>query len=129
MSDFKAGQIGWVDLSVPDAPRLRDFYSAVVGWDSAPLSMGDYDDYNMLPPKSGAPVAGICHALGKNALPPVWLIYITVADLDESLTACARLGGRRVSDISEGEWGRFAVIEDPAGAFSALYQPAGATSK
>jgi large conductance mechanosensitive channel protein len=26
------GSIGWLDLTVEDAPRLRDFYSAVVGW-------------------------------------------------------------------------------------------------
>jgi predicted enzyme related to lactoylglutathione lyase len=25
------GQIGWIDLTVPDAPALRDFYQAVTG--------------------------------------------------------------------------------------------------
>jgi predicted enzyme related to lactoylglutathione lyase len=26
------GTIGWIDLTVPDAKSLRDFYSAVTGW-------------------------------------------------------------------------------------------------
>ena len=37
----------------------------------------------MIPPGAAQPVSGICHARGSNAdLPPVWLIYITVADLE-----------------------------------------------
>ncbi len=31
----EVGTVGWMDLTVPDAPALRDFYSAVVGWTSS----------------------------------------------------------------------------------------------
>ena len=48
------GKIGWLDLSVEDAPALRDFYSAVVGWKSQNVSMGEYNDYNMTMPSTGA---------------------------------------------------------------------------
>ena len=35
MSDkTAAGKIGWIDMTVDDAPAVREFYEAVVGWKS-----------------------------------------------------------------------------------------------
>jgi predicted enzyme related to lactoylglutathione lyase len=118
------GQIGWVDLTVEDATGIRDFYRQVTGWSATAFSMGDHDDYCMNPPGADKPVAGICHALGENAgLPPVWLIYITVADLEESVRQCTAHGGKvRTPVRTISGMGRFCVIEDPAGAVAALYQ-------
>lgn len=119
------GVIAWVDLTVPDAPRVRDFYAAVTGWRAEDVPMGDYCDYSMSVPGSGRPAAGVCHARGENAgLPAQWLVYITVADLDLSLERCRALGGALVSGPrSMGSYGRFAVIRDPAGAIAALVEP------
>jgi predicted enzyme related to lactoylglutathione lyase len=39
------GQIGWIDLTVPDAEGVRDFYRDVTGWTTSPIAMGDYQDY------------------------------------------------------------------------------------
>ncbi|HEX2254199.1 MAG TPA: VOC family protein [Thermoanaerobaculia bacterium] len=115
------GKIGWVDLTVPDAERLRDFYREVAGWEPEALSMGEYDDYVMKDAGGGA-VAGVCHARGPNAaLPPQWLIYIQVADLDASIERCAALGGRVIAG-PKGEGQRYCVVEDPAGAVSALIE-------
>lgn len=118
------GAIVWFDLTVPQADAVRDFYSAVVGWQAQPVDMGGYDDFNMLPPGSEIPAAGICYARGVNAdLPPQWLLYVVVADLDASLTACEAGGGRVVAGPKDGGDGsRLAVIADPAGAVIALYQ-------
>jgi predicted enzyme related to lactoylglutathione lyase len=72
----------------------------------------------------GAGAAGICHARGANAsLPPAWLIYITVDDLDHSMAECTRLGGSIVAAPRGYGGGRYCVIKDPAGAVCALYQP------
>jgi uncharacterized protein len=122
------GQIGWVDLTVPDAPALRDFYARVTGWMPSPVEMGGYQDFSMSG-ADGRVVAGICHARGENAaLPPVWLVYITVADLDESLRRCVEGGGTvRVAPQGMGGMGRYAVIQDPAGAVAALFEPGHAT--
>ena len=128
MSESKgAGKIAWTDLTVPDADGLRDFYSRVVGWRSDPVSMGDYSDFNMIPPGSDEPAAGICHARGTNEdLPPVWLVYIVVADLEKSLSACMDGGGEiLMGPKGMGPGSSYAVIRDPAGAFSALYQVSG----
>ena len=120
------GQITWMDLTVPDAVAVRDFYQNVTGWTPSPVEMGGYQDFCMLPPGEEQPVAGICHARGANAaLPPVWLVYITVADLDESLRQTEQRGGKIIRPATGmGAHGRYGVIADPAGAVCALFQPA-----
>jgi len=118
------GEIGWIDISVEDASGLRDFYADVAGWQAEALSMGDYSDFTMKTPVSGSAVAGVCHARGSNAdLPPQWLIYITVADVDASAATCTERGGKLIVPPRPMGNARFCVIEDPAGAVAALYQP------
>ena len=119
------GKISWIDLTVPDAEAIRDFYQHVAGWDPSPVAMGDYEDYCMTPPGAEQPVAGICHARGYNAgLPPAWLVYITVGDLDEALRRCQERGGKvRVLIRDTGGHGRYCIIEDPAGAVTGLFEP------
>jgi predicted enzyme related to lactoylglutathione lyase len=118
------GAISWTDLTIPNADEVRDFYAEVVGWTAEPLDMGGYSDYVMKVPSTGTGVAGVCHARGTNTgLPPQWLIYITVADLDASVAACRAHGGSIIKDPTPmGEMGRFCVIRDPGGAVAALYQ-------
>jgi predicted enzyme related to lactoylglutathione lyase len=124
--DAGVGVIGWIDLTVPEATTIRDFYKAVVGWKDKEVPMGDHSDYCMYPPSSDQPVAGICHARGLNAdLPGQWLIYITVRDLEASAARAQALGGRiLIGPRSLGDQGRFCVIQDPAGAVAALYAAA-----
>jgi len=124
MTDGKRpGQIVWTDLTVTNAEEIRDFYSKVVGWTAAPVSMGDYDDYAMVPPGSDTEVAGICHANGPNVdLPAQWLFYIAVSDLDKSMQECIKLGGKILTGPKNlGPRARYCVIEDPSGAVAALY--------
>ena len=117
------GSVSWFDLTVEDAPGIRDFYREVVGWGAEPLSMGEYDDYCMAEPENGKTVAGICHARGPNAkLPPQWLIYITVRDLDESIQRCKALGGEIIDGPRDAGGKPKVVIRDPAGAVAALAQ-------
>jgi uncharacterized protein len=120
----RAGTIIWRDLTVPDADRVRDFYTAVVGWQAEPVEMGGYSDYNLIPPGAQDPVAGVCFRRGANAnLPAQWLMYITVEDLDRSIARCIELGGKVLSGPRRMGEARYCVIEDPAGAVSALFQP------
>ena len=120
----KVGTIVWRDLTVDDAEDIRDFYRAVVGWHAEPVEMDNYSDFSMVPPGSSEAIAGVCHARGSNAdLPPQWLLYIVVADLEASMQKCLELGGDVVVDPRPLSGGRFCVIRDPAGAVCALYGP------
>jgi uncharacterized protein len=121
------GRIAWLDLTVPDAAAVRDFYRQVVGWSVEDVDMTDdgarYADYNMLG-EDGSPAAGICHARGVNAgLPPVWLIYLPVGDLAGSLRRVEEEGGRIIRTVpgQDGE-PAYATIQDPVGSYFALAQ-------
>ncbi|CAN5675277.1 VOC family protein [soil metagenome] len=121
------GRIAWLDLTVPDADTLRDFYREVVGWSIHEVEMTDegeaYADYAMLA-EDGSPAGGVCHARGKNlGMPPVWLLYLTVGDLAESVRRVPEEGGSVVKGVlgKDGEL-MYAAIRDPVGAFVALMQ-------
>ena len=123
MNDSKPriGAITWRDLTVENAKEVRDFYCEVVGWKATDHSMGEYADFNISEPESGDVIAGICHARGDNAgIPPQWLIYITVADVEASANRCMELGGAVLDGPRAMGSQRFCVISDPAGAVAAL---------
>ncbi len=122
----EVGSIMWFDLTESNAEELKDFYSKVVGWKSAPVSMGDYNDFNMNSPDSGETKAGICHKRAGNAeLPSQWLIYFTVRDVNESAGECKASGGKVIAGPKDmGKFGRYCVIEDPASAVYALFESA-----
>ncbi|MFK7846293.1 MAG: VOC family protein [Rhodothermales bacterium] len=119
------GYIAWLDLTVSDASATRDFYQQVVDWPAQDVEMEDasgrYADYNMLG-GDGEPAAGVCHARGVNlGIPPVWMIYLPVGDLAESLRRVEEEGGKIIKATrgSDGEYAS-AVIQDPVGACLAL---------
>ncbi len=119
--ESKIGAIEWRDLTVDNAESVADFYQAVVGWQSSPVSMGDYNDFNMLLPGSDEPAAGVCHARGSNAgMPAQWLMYVRVADVTQSCAECERRGGKVVNGPRSMGGLEFAVIQDPAGAVLAV---------
>jgi len=119
------GRIAWLDLTVSDASITRDFYGQVVGWSVQNVELEDggesYADYTMLD-EAGNPAAGVCHARGVNSgLPPVWMIYLPVADLAESLRRVQEEGGK-VIKVLQGEDGAYvyAAVQDPVGVYLAL---------
>ena len=123
MHENKPGTLAWFDLTVQDAEKVKDFYASVIGWKPNPVSMGDYDDYSMQTPQDGNDVAGVCHSRGENAdLPPYWMLYFLVEDLDSALHQVVAQGGEQVTRVKSFGDSRYAIIKDPAGAFCALYQ-------
>ena len=115
------GKIEWLDLTVEEASRAKDFYCSVVGWSSSEQDMGSYSDYNVNLPGTTNTVAGICHARGASAnLPAQWLMYVRVEDVSQSIERCKKLGGKVVDGPKRLGNQRFCVIEDPAGAVLGL---------
>lgn len=120
--EIQTGTILWQDLTVENAERVSDFYAEVVGWKKQAVSMGDYNDYNMLDAE-GEASSGVCHARGINAeMPAQWLIYVKVESVANSAQKCIENGGEIV--FGPGKMGEnlFAVIKDPAGAVLAVME-------
>jgi predicted enzyme related to lactoylglutathione lyase len=117
------GTIVWQDLTVGPAEEIRDFYRQVIGWESRDHDMGEYNDFDILS-AGGEVVTGICHGRDANAnVPPAWLLYFAVEDVEASAARCADLGGAVLDGPRDMGGGQFCVIRDPAGAICALYRP------
>ena len=121
----RVGLISWLDLTVSDASATRDFYRQVVGWSVQDVEMEDgnerYADFEMIG-DDGKPAAGVCHARGVNlGLPAMWMIYLPVGDLTESVRRVREEGGRIIKATrgSDGEY-TCAVVQDLVGAHLAL---------
>ena len=72
----------------------RRAQSAVAGWTPHDVSMGEYNDFAMSTPGSEEVAAGVCFARGViSGIPPQWLIYIAVENLDQSAERAVELGG------------------------------------
>ena len=121
-----AAAFGWHDLTVTDADAVATFYERVLGWTRTehPLSDadGDYADFVMAD-AAGNVVGGICHARGPNkAIPPVWMVYVTVADADAAVKETLESGGTLIDGPKPMGGGKVAFVRDPAGAAFGLYE-------
>jgi len=123
MSDNKTiGGIEWRDLTVENASDVSEFYQQVVGWQREPVSMGDYDDFNMNLPASKETIAGVCHAKGDNeGVPAQWMMYVRVADVEHSVRSVKALGGKVISGPRSFSGDTYYVIQDPAGAVLTVF--------
>lgn len=115
------GQVLWRDLTVKNAESIKDFYCQVIGWKAEPHDLGDYHDFDIKSTETGDIVAGVCHARGTNAnVPPQWLIYVNVEDVEKSAQLCVQLGGKIIDGPRKMANSDFCVIQDPEGAVLAL---------
>lgn len=121
------GRFIWYELITSDVPAAKAFYSRVLGWTmqdlpTAPgaepysiVSAGDYGLGGMM---------NLGEAMKAQGMTPNWTGYVCVDDLDASVAQAQALGAkllRAQTDIPG--FGRFAVIEDPAGAALILMTP------
>lgn len=122
---FSKGAIVSADLTIENAEGVRDFYQAVIGWGVEEMLMKDgdeqYSDY-VMKDAGGNWAGGICHHRGANlGIPPQWITYINVEDIEASIQRCVELGGFVVKS-SKDQTGKYhyAIIRDPAGAVLGL---------
>jgi len=115
------GCISWLSLTVPDSKSSRDFYQHVVGWNTKSIEIGDskgqYTNFEMRG-ENEITAAEICqHRNEHKGIPSVWLIYLPVDDLFESLRLVSENGGEIIKEVAEE---KYAVVRDPVGVYLAL---------
>lgn len=122
-SSHDIGRIEWQDLTVTNASEIKDFYQQVIGWQVVDHNMGAYNDFEMQIPETKETVAGICFARGENSnLPPQWLIYVAVEDVEHSIKECKKLGGHIIDGPRDMGGRKFCCICDPSGAVLGLIE-------
>ncbi len=119
------GEFCWYEIHTPDLQAAKKFYGDVFGWTFQEVPMEGFT-YTMLH-KDGVPFGGMMHMTGPQweGVPPHWMSYIAVDDVDKSAEKVKQLGGNVCvgpSDIPD--VGRFAVVDDPDGAVFSLFKSA-----
>ncbi len=113
-----SGQVVWPELATADPAEAITFYSGLFGWKTKPETgvasaqyvelINDATAFGGLLPMHGEKWKGV---------PPHWMIYITVADCDQSAAKATGLGAVTcVPPTPIPDVGRFSVITDPQGA-------------
>lgn len=124
-----------MELMTPDRPKAKAFYEKLVGWESTDQEMsgamyesGDAQNftYTMVGrPGADQKVAGMMQMDGPmfEGVPPHWMPYISVEDVDAKAAQTTELGGKViVPPMDIPNVGRFCMIEDPTGAKVSLIQ-------
>lgn len=123
MSDeMKAGEFCWNELMTPNTKKAKEFYSALFGWKFEDMPMQDMT-YTLIK-KGDKGVGGMMQTPKgqENFIPPHWMSYVFVDDLEGAVKRAQSLGAKITVPIKvAGEFGRLAIIEDPTGAHIALW--------
>lgn len=122
---MQSGTFCWTELMTRDVAAAKKFYADLIGWKMKNQDMAG-GTYTMLTPAGGGqPVGGMMEMVGPQweGIPPHWMPYITVENVDDRAKRCVELGGQikhPPTDIPN--VGRFCVIADPTGAVISLFQ-------
>jgi len=119
------GHFLWHELMTSDPAAAGAFYKKVVGW--WPVAWDKDSSYTVL--RCGKAQMGGLMEIPPEArqmgVPPCWMGYVGVTDVDETTRQVRALGGT----VHKEPWdipgvGRMAVVADPQGATFAVFHPA-----
>jgi uncharacterized protein len=120
------GSFCWIELATTDPNAAKSFYGSLFGWKTNDIPMGPDDVYTMFELDGREAAAGykLRPDQQSNGVPPHWMLYIAVANADETASRVAGLGGTVLAPAFDvAEHGRMSVIQDPTGATFAIWQP------
>ena len=100
MSKYPHGLFSWTDISLPDPAAGAAFYSELFGWDAEDQHDDDGNFIYTMFSKDGKDTAGmgaLPAEMQNQGIPPMWLSYVTVDDLDAAVSAVEANGGSIVA--------------------------------
>jgi len=119
------GAFCWLELHTTDQNAAKNFYDALFGWVPRDMPMGPNDFYTIfkLQGRDAAAACTLRPDQRSQGVPPHWMIYITVENVDASVVKAQQLGGKILApafDVMDA--GRMAVVQDPTGATFCLWR-------
>lgn len=115
------GAMTWNEMYTRDLQKAREFFSALFGWEFKLVEgMDNYYTFT----NQGRMNGGMMEMSAEwGDAPPYWMVYFSVADIDATVARAQELGGKLSHGVEDaGGIGRFAIIEDPAGAAASYIQ-------
>lgn len=116
------GSFVWYELMTPDPDGAKAFYDAVVGWtiDPAGMDLPTGGTYRMIKRSDGGNAGGVLgmgQGMIDNGGKPVWIGYIGVPDVDDTVARLTAAGGSvHMPAMDMPGVGRMAMVADPWGA-------------
>lgn len=124
--NLKAGEFSWAEYVGNDHEAAFSFYSQLFGWEkNREHDMGPMGKY-LLFGKNGSDKGGMFTMPKDMPMPPSWLYYIRVDDLEAAVERAKAGGGKLLNgpmDVPDGS--RIAQLMDPQGAAFALLTAGG----
>lgn len=126
VTKFPHGTFSWADVGTYDTEKGKAFYTELFGWDKEELPIGEGMTYTMfkLDNDAVAALSPMMPGSAEQGIPPAWTNYITVDDVDAIVDSIKEHGGTIAHgpmDVFDN--GRMLILEDPTGAYVALWQP------
>src|SRR5437868_1152043 len=87
------GRFAWHELNTPNPAGAMSFYPSITSWTTQPME--DATDYTLWL-NNEAPLGGVTSLpdeMKARGVPPHWLAYVSVYDVDESVRLAKTLGG------------------------------------
>jgi len=113
----------WREHATTDLARSTAFYGELFGWKHKDSDMGEMGVYRQFE-VGGKTIAG-CYKLGPQmvGVPPHWVQYISVSDVDAAATRAKANGGQvMMGPMDIPNVGRAVYVRDPQGATIALFK-------
>ncbi len=106
----------WHELLTRDYAAALGFYRSVLGWETEEI--GDSDEFRYTQAVAdGEPFAGVLDARAwlPEGARSVWVVYVSVADVDAACATAVELGGQVREPAVDTPYGRMAGLSDPTG--------------
>lgn len=116
------GSFCWNELATRDLDGAKTFYEEIFGWDVSP--MDGPSPHPMLMIRNDGRDNGDVIQMNEQweGIPPHWMVYFAVDDIDATVAKAKELGGQVHVPPTEIPPGRFSVIADAQGAVFSVIQ-------
>ena len=117
----------WNELNTRDPEASKSFYSAIFGWTSRDMDMGEAGTYTTFrlagSDEEDDSIGGLLDMRGRvpEEVPAHWLTYFTVDDRDATAGKAKEMGAEEIMSMDM-EMGRLAILRDPQGAAFGIFQ-------
>lgn len=120
---------GWCELNTGNVDSAADFYASVFGWGAHRTAASEggpgYTEWQLDGQSFGGAIQIGASATMPADIPPHWLVYFMVDDIDARTARVSELGGSVKVGPEAYPGGKFSVVAEPGGAHFGLMQTEG----